>query len=368
MLRDEYGSASCIENTAHRFSVLSAISSAQQKLGIIDTIPENGLILFCGEIVTENSREKRVAIGIEPYKPISTTLYICDNKFHTEVLSELLQDDKFGFIVIGDQGALFGSVSGNTRNVLHKFTYDLPKKRSAGGQSALRFAHLREEEKHNYVRKVAEAAVQNFITDDRVNVKGLILAGSTDFKTNIAKSELFDPRLASKVISIVDVSYGGEHGFDQAIELSAEALANVKYVKEKKLLEAYFDEMSQDTGKTCYGIDDTLRALYLGAVEKLIVFENLKTVRYTFNDAEGNEVVKFVEPETKGKPHAIDKATGQEMDAVSEEPFIEWLAANHTIHGVILEFVTERSSEGSRFVTEFGGIGAMLLNKVNFYT
>ncbi|KAJ4137896.1 translation termination factor eRF1, partial [Fusarium oxysporum] len=176
----------------------------------------------------------------------------------------------------------------------------------------------------------------------------------------------FDPRLACKVISIVDVSYGGENGFNQAIELSAEALANVKYVQEKKLLEAYFDEISQDTGKFCYGIDDTLKALDLGAVEKLIVFENLETIRYTFKDAEDNEVIKSAEPEAKDKSFAIDKATGQEMDVVSEEPLIEWLAANYKNFGATLEFITDKSSEGAQFVTGFGGIGAMLRYKVNF--
>ena len=37
---------------------------------------------------------------------------------------------------------------------------DLPKKHGRGGQSALRFARLRMEKRHNYVRKIAELAVQ----------------------------------------------------------------------------------------------------------------------------------------------------------------------------------------------------------------
>ena len=45
----------------------------------------------------------------------------------------------------------------------------------------------------------------------------------------------------------------------QAIELSSEALGNVKLVQEKKLLQKYFDEISQDTGKYCFMIDDTLK-------------------------------------------------------------------------------------------------------------
>ena len=37
-----------------------------------------------------------------------------------------------------------------------------------GGQSALRFARLRVEKRHNYVRKVAETAVEMFIRNDKV--------------------------------------------------------------------------------------------------------------------------------------------------------------------------------------------------------
>lgn len=197
-------------------------------------------------------------------------MYLCDNKFHTEALSELLESDsKFGFIIMDGNGALFGTLSGNTREIVHKFTVDLPKKHGRGGQSALRFARLREEKRHNYVRKVAECAVQNFITNDKVNVQGLILAGSADFKSELAQSEMFDGRLQVKIIKVVDVSYGGENGFNQAIELAAETLSNVKFIQEKKLIQKYFDEISQDSGRVCYGIDDTLKALELGAAESM---------------------------------------------------------------------------------------------------
>lgn len=51
-------------------------------------------------------------------------------------------------------GSLFGTISGNTREILGKFSVELPKKHGRGGQSALRFARLRMEKRHNYVRKV----------------------------------------------------------------------------------------------------------------------------------------------------------------------------------------------------------------------
>lgn len=101
-----------------------------------------------------------------------------------------------------------------TRTLLHTDTtyprpqVDLPKKHGRGGQSALRFARLRLEKRHNYVRKVAEMAVQFFITNDKPNVAGLILAGSADFKTELSQSDMFDQRLQAVILGVVDVSYG----------------------------------------------------------------------------------------------------------------------------------------------------------------
>lgn len=366
MLTDEYGTASNIKSRVNRLSVLSAITSTQQKLKLYSTVPKNGLVIYRGEVLTSEGKEKKLTISFEPFKPINTSLYLCDNKFHTEPLSELLEsDDKFGFIIMDGNGALFGTVSGNTREVLHKFTVDLPKKHGRGGQSAVRFARLRMEKRHNYIRKVAEVAVQNFITNDKVNVAGLILAGSADFKNELNRSDLFDPRLQDKVIKIVDVSYGGENGFNQAIELSAETLSNVKFIQEKKLINSFFDEISQDTGKFCYGIDDTLKALELGACDVIIVWEGLTTVRYTLKNADGEEVIKNINPDTP-KDEFLKDSDGSEMEIVSEKPFLEWLAESYKDYGTTLEFVTDRSSEGAQFVKGFGGIGAMLRYKVNF--
>lgn len=145
-------------------------------------------------------------------------MYRCENKFHSECLNYLLEDDeKFGFIIVDGGGALFATLQGNTRTILQKITVELPKKHGRGGQSANRFARLREEKRHNYVRKVAELAISNFITNDRPNVKGIVMAGSADFKTVIQQSDFFDKRLVEVLVATFDVSYGGENGLSQAI-------------------------------------------------------------------------------------------------------------------------------------------------------
>lgn len=86
MLTDEYGTASNIKSRVNRLSVLGAITSTQQRLKLYTRVPDNGLVLYCGTILTDDGKEKRVNIDFEPFKPINTSLYLCDNKFHTEVL------------------------------------------------------------------------------------------------------------------------------------------------------------------------------------------------------------------------------------------------------------------------------------------
>lgn len=133
---------------------------------------------------------------------------------------------------------------------------------------------------------------------------------------NLYKNDKFlFQRLQAKVIKLVDVSYGGENGFNQAIELAAESLQNVKFIQEKKLIGRYFDEISQDTGKYCFGVEDTLRALELGSVETLICWENLDIQRYVLkNHTSAEEKVLHLTPEQeKDKSHFTDKEVRRQV-------------------------------------------------------
>jgi peptide chain release factor subunit 1 len=49
--------------------------------------------------VTDDGKEKKVNIDFEPFKPINTSLYLCDNKFHTEVCVKNLFSIYFEWII-----------------------------------------------------------------------------------------------------------------------------------------------------------------------------------------------------------------------------------------------------------------------------
>jgi len=371
LLTQEYGTASCIKSRVNRLSVLGAITSTQQRLKMYNRTPKNGLVIYCGEIMDEvTGKEKKVTIDFEPFKPISTTLYLCDNKFHTEELNELLEgDDQFGFLIMDGNGSLYGTVSGNHREVIHKFSVELPKKHGRGGQSALRFARLRLEKRHNYVRKVAEIATQCFISHARPNITGLIIAGSADFKTELTTSDLFDSRLEAILIKpMLDISYGGENGFNQAIELASESLKNVKFIKEKKLISSFLDEVSQDSGKFCFGIKDTMFALDAGAVETLIVWEecNLRRLHIKNPHTDTTDVHYCTPAEAKDVNLFRDAETKVELECLDNTLFVEWIVENYKNYGAKLEFITDRSQEGNQFCKGFGGVGGLMRYKVEF--
>ena len=371
MLGDEFGTASNIKSRVNRLSVLGAITSTQQMLKRYNKVPPNGLALFCGTITTEEGKEKKVAIDLEPFKPINTSLYLCDNKFHTEALRDLLEsDEKYGFVVMDGSGTHFAHLQGNTRTIIHKLAVELPKKHGRGGQSAVRFARLRVEKRHNYVRKVAELCTHLFIANDKLTVNGLIFAGLADFKNELAESDILDPRIKSKIVKIVDISYGGEQGLNQAIELSADALADCKFIQEKDLIKKYFSEIAQDTGKYCYGIKDTLESLDGGAVETLIVWENLDLTRYSVRekvDAAATPRDIFLTTAQSHSPEAfVDKKTGAALEVLETMPAIEYFANNYKKWGTQLEFISDRSQEGSQFCKGFGGIGGLLRYKPAF--
>lgn len=364
MLTEEVGKATNIKSRVTRQNVSDALTSAIEKLKLYNKTPANGLVIFSGLASEDGGSEKMIKIDLVPYKPINTSLYKCDSIFHTEELRGLLTDnDKFGFLIMDGSCSLFGVVQGNTRTVVQKFLVDLPKKHGRGGQSANRFARIRTERRHNYLRKVAETCTQCFITNDRPNIKGLILAGSAEFKNDLSKSDLFDIRLQPIVLKIVDVAYGGENGFNQAIELTGETLKSVKFIHEKKILTRFYDEISRDTGKYVFGMKDTIDAMESGMIETLIIHDELTYNRLSLRSSNGEDLSTEIVHKSQASNTKWKNKDGEEFDVLENLPLTEWLLDSYKTYVSALEIVSDKSSEGNQFVHSFGGIGGILRYK-----
>lgn len=360
MLGEEQGTAQNIKSHVNKLSVLSAISSSMQRLKLYTKTPPTGLAIFCGTVVIDNNKEKKVTIDVIPFKAIPRTMYMCDNRFHTEALRDMLEsDDKYGFVIMDGNGTLFATLQGSVREVIHRLSVDLPKKHSKGGQSSMRFARIRLEKRLQYIKKIAELVTQLFITNDRPNVSGLILAGSAEFKNFLSKKEMMDERLRPIIMKIVDIAYGADNGLNQAIELSADVLSNVKFVHEKRVISKFFGEIRDSTNRYSAGVVETVAALNMAAVETLILWEDLRHVRVTVHHpTQGERIVVCLPEEMEKRVNPVDE-NGNKLE-YSVESLSEWIAENYEKFNCQLEIVTNKSSEGMQFVRGFGGIGGIL--------
>ena len=357
-LVEEQGTATNIKTNVNKKSVLSAISSAQHRLKMYSKCPPNGLVIYSGEVIGSDGKERKLVLDFEPFKPINTTMYLCDNRFHIEPLENILLDEKkYAFIIVDGNGYMLATVSGNTRQILDKMEVELPSKTRRGGQSSNRYARLRDIAKHEYVKKVCERLKSNLILDDKIAVEGIIVAGNADVKNDLLSCALLDARIRGKVISTLDISYGGQTGFEHAINLSKEKLGNMKYIAEKTLLDSYFENIARDTGMFSFSPIDTISALEAGAVDTLIVWEDLKLEKWKLSRA-GEEIVRYVNPDTTG--------LGADEKLIEKIPLIDYLVENHKGFGATLKFVSDNTSEGSQFVKGFGGLGAILRYKMDF--
>jgi peptide chain release factor subunit 1 len=73
-------------------------------------------------------------------------------------------------------------------------------------------------------------------------------------------------------------------------------------------------------------------------------------------------VLYLTKDQEKDTENFKDTETGQDLEIAECISLVEWFANNYKRFGANLEFVTNRSQEGSQFCRGFGGIGGESLS------
>ena len=68
----------------------------------------------------------------------------------------------------------------------------------------------------------------------------------------------------------------------------------------------------------------------------------------------------------KPLPNTIQEQVDKALEVIDKLQLIEWFANNYKSFGTTLEFVTDKSQEGTQFVKGFGGLGGILRYYVDF--
>ncbi len=362
-LRNEQSQASNIKSKTTMKNVMSAIDSIAARLKTYKTPPENGVVIFCGEVPRAGDQTKMVQYVINPPEPITAFLYRCDSTFFTDPLQSMLLDKKcYGLITIDRSEATLGLLIGSRIQVLKHFDSLVPSKHHQGGQSSVRFERLIEIAAHEFFKKVADNATEVFL--DKPELLGILIGGPGATKDFFVKEDYLHHELRKKVcMPLVDTGYTDESGLRELVENAKSIITDMQLTKEKEYMQRLFAEIRKaDGGLSCYGEEEVRQATNMGAVDTLLISESLSKRRVTVQCQSGHTyelTVKDVDERIQCPECGATAIVIKDEDPI-DDFFLRADAFNTRV-----QIISPDSEEGDMLLKAFGGIAALLRYKVN---
>ena len=354
----EHSEASNIKSKQTRTAVQDALKSIKDRLKYYDVYPpENGMVVFSGAVDAGGGQTDMVTEVLEsPPDPIESFRYHCDSHFLTEPLQEMLGDKGlFGLIVLDRREANVGWLKGKRVEPVKSASSLVPGKQRKGGQSAQRFARLRLEAIDNFYQEVAEMADDLFVPK-RHEMDGVLVGGPSPTKDEFIDGEYLHHELQDMVLGKFDVSYTDESGLYDLVDAAEDVLAETEVMKDKSEMEEFFEQL-HDGGKATYGFDATRQNLMMGAVDRLLISEDLRKDVVTY-DCGSREEFELVDRRADTPTHTCEN--GGEGEVVEREDAIDHLMELAEQRGSDMKFISTDFEKGEQLLSAFGGIAGIL--------
>ncbi len=274
-LQQEQGTAENIKSKQTRTNVVDALERMIVHLRGVGKTPPNGLAAFSGNVSEREGQSDVRVWSIEMPIPSTQRLYRCDKEFILDPIRAIVdQENTYGLVVLDRRDAMLALLKGKTIIPLVQTHSEVPGKHKSGGQSAVRFERLREGAIVEHFKKIAEYMKEQFLPMGN-DLKGIILGGPGVTVNQFYATGYVTGEVQRKILGTKDLSYTGEFGLQELLEKSEDLLAAEEVAEEKKLMQKFFYELSKDTGLAAYGKKDVLTYIGYGAVDLILLSEDL---------------------------------------------------------------------------------------------
>lgn len=225
--------------------------------------------------------------------------------------------------------------------------------------SQQRYARIREGLLNDFLKKIGEIATSNF--KNMRDLKGIIVGGPGPVKEQFAGGEFLEYSVKSKVLGVVNTSYtGGEYGLRETVERAEDIISEASAIKEKKLLERLFSELSKDSGLAVYGFREVVDALKSGNLELLLISDSFDWVKVKFKCECGFETEKVLNKKQIDEQKCPECNSG--MEVIEEKELTEDLIKLADDMATEVEIISTNTGMGEQLM-EIGGIGGILRYK-----
>jgi peptide subunit release factor 1 (eRF1) len=219
-----------------------------------------------------------------------------------------------------------------------------------------RYDRLREDAINEFLSKVGEVASNVFLEE---NVIGVLIGGPGPVKERIAKEDYLNYQIKKKILAVKDVGYTDEYGLEELVKRSEDVLQQAEIFREKKLLSDFFVKLREGENAVV-GLEKTLKALEMGAVNELIILENFEYVRKHLVCENGHKKTVIAKKDERIKCDVC----GKEMNVEKEEDVFDEIVLKAEELGAKVNIVSDDTEEGKGFKS-MGGIGALLRFKID---
>ncbi len=364
-ITEETSQSSNIKSPSTRKNVQGALRKINNFLKQIDfKLPKQGLGVFCGNISETEGKSNIQLMTLRPPMELKVKLYRCDSKFFLEPMNQMIKPNEiYALATIDKNEATIALLTGKKYEILGHFTSGVAGKSRAGGQSAKRFEHLREEAAQDFYKRISEK-INDIFLKEVDKLKGLIIGGPGMTKTFFLNKNLIDHRLKNKLIGIVDIAYTDDSGIREMVNKSEKLLKDTDIMREKSIINSFMESVvKNDLG--VYGKKETEEAIMLGKVDTLLISEELGWMVYRYVCTACGEEKEI----TTKEPHEFDHnkvkcaKCNSEVELLEEVDYIDHMIEKAKQTDSKIKLISTDTPEGEQFLTGFGGIGAILRYK-----
>lgn len=359
-MREELSQSANIKSKQTKKNVQSAIEVIMQRMKLFPKPPEKGLVLFVGMIPKGGpGTEKMETYMFEPPEPVQTYIYHCDSTFYLKPLQEIIEDkDVYGLAVIDRKEATIAILHGKRIDIVKNLTSGVPGKHKAGGQSQRRFDRLIDLAAHEFLKRIGTHMNEAFLGVE--DLKGVIIGGPGHTKEEFVEGDYLHHEIKNKLITTVDTSYTGEFGIREVMEKSMDVLEEIDVMREKKLVQRFLVELIDEHGLASYGEAEVRQNLQMGAVEVLLLSEDLKSKRLNYECSTcGTNAEKTIKADSTVQEKTCPKCN-EKMKVVETTDIIDDFVEIAEEVGSEVEIISTETEEGMQLLKAFGGVGAIL--------
>lgn len=274
----------------------------------------------------------------------------------------MLADKKtFGLIVLDRREATIGTLKGKQVEAIKHLTSSVPGKQRKGGQSSRRFQQLRLIAIHDFYKRIGDSATEAFLPIDRDDLEGILIGGPSPTKEEFVNGSFLHHELQQKILEALDVTYTDESGLYELVEAAQDRLLDLELTQEKLVMRRFMKELVSDKGLASYGEKEVRQNLTMGAVDTLLLSEDLRKTRATIRCT--NASCDYAKDETRSPnsppPENCPKC-GSQLEITGEVDIIADLSRMADESGSEVKIISTDFEEGAQLYRAFGGIAAIL--------